>query len=123
MGEAMDNLISQISNDLASYIITMIEALDMPIQEAKKTTNAALMKQMLKVAETEEEGVYDLIVMKPLLIGVVIALNSRMKELQEEAKDLPSPLSEQLSKQAADYNAICCSLDKIIKSLDNSGGN
>lgn len=119
----MDNLVSQISQGLSSYVGSMVAALNLPIDEAKQATNAALMKQMLKVAETEEKGVYDLMIMKPLLIGVVIALNSHMKELQEEAKNLPSPLNEQLLKQAADYHVICSSLDKIVKTLDNSGGN
>lgn len=101
---------TQIRNGMVNFVGAMLNSMKNSDRANKQTVASVMIEEALKLSQNEE-GMYDLYVLKPMLRGVMLVFNQRCIEL----KKLPKT-SESLA-QIQEYQSVIDTFDKLVKKL------
>lgn len=110
---------TQIRTGMVNFIGALLNASKLPPKGIKQDVSAILIEESLKLAK-DENGVYDLYVLKPLLRANKIVFENHIREIDSDAKSLPKDLREQLIQKRAMYKSIVDSMDYLLTALDKN---
>lgn len=110
---------TQIRTGMVNFIGALLNASKIPPRGARQDVSAILIEESLKLAK-DENNVYDLYVLKPLLRANKLVFESHIREIDNDAKSLPKELREQLIQKRAMYKQIVDSMDYLLSALEKN---
>lgn len=110
---------TQIRAGMVNFIGALLNASKLPPKGAKQDVSAILIEEALKLSK-DENGVYDLYVLKPLLRANKFIFENHIREIDNDAKGLPKELRDQLVQKRAMYKQIIDIMDIILSALEKN---
>lgn len=106
----MDNSYANIKAGLTNYAGSLIQALNMDALDSRQQVSATLIEESINIMRNEK-GKIDLYVAKPLLRGLCVILDERLKELEEYSH------LEATKETIVNYETVKKILEDIIKNI------
>lgn len=107
---AYSNDQNEIRSGLVNYIGALLKSSNYKDNVGKQTVASILTEETLKLAQNEE-GIFNLYVLKPMIRGVIIIFKQRIVELSK------LPKSEQISSKIEEYQHIISSLEELVNMI------
>lgn len=110
---------TQIRAGMVNFIGALLNASKLPPRGAKQDVSAMLIEEAIKLAK-DENNVYDLYVLKPLLRANKLIFENHIREIDNDAKHLPKEIRDELILKREMYKKIVDSMDYLLSALEKN---
>ena len=102
---------NQIKQGLVNYIGALLSSSPYSDLDSRQNITAILLTEILKLSE-DEDGLYNLYVLKPLFRTIILILKQRCVEMSK----LPIDSSSSVNK----YNQVIMTLEELLNNIQRS---
>lgn len=104
------NDLTQIRNGMVNYLGAMIKTMKHSEKANKQSVASVMVEEALKMSQNQE-GIYDLYVLKPMFRGLTLVLNQRCQELGK------LPKTTEVMEQIQEYQRTIRTFEELVAKL------